>query len=62
MLQYGVVCTWGLSQLREQEVVQLAKHCAEEPLSMEEVEIDQVRFRSHGNTSLKTYQTIGHIL
>ncbi|KIY92677.1 Sporulation protein RMD1 [Monoraphidium neglectum] len=41
---YGVVCTWGLSQLREQEVVQLAKKCAEEPLSMEEVEIDQFQF------------------
>lgn len=36
------MCTWGLSQLREQEVVQLAKRCADEPLSHEEVEIDQV--------------------
>jgi hypothetical protein len=47
-LQYGVVCTWGLSQLQEQEAVQLAKLVAEEPLSLEEVEIDQVRAPARG--------------
>ena len=41
--QYGVVCTWGLSQLREQEVIKLARRCAEEPLDAEEVEVDQAR-------------------
>lgn len=40
---YGVICTWGLSQLREAEVVKLARRCAVEPLSADEVEVDQVR-------------------
>lgn len=44
MFDYGVVCSWGLSQAGEHEVVQLAKACSEEPLPQADVEIDQFRF------------------
>lgn len=40
--QYGVVCTWGLSQARERELVALARSCVQGPHALDE-EVDQVR-------------------